>query len=260
MRRVIRLWLTRGLCSAIAAIVLPILSEFGVQLAAEQGFYNNPSHRFWLMVSAAADFVSSWPVFLGVSALAGLVVGLWLDTFLAGQEKKCLPKPVMHLPNCKKDLLQENVRREFARFVLTRLADGRLSCARMLMNLTTQLCRSDDKIKEWVGWGASNAQQKEHEAWEALKASIDSAQTDEELENAFANHYKHFVLAISWIPRVAFTLGCLDNYRQTNDFREVSATNDKIYSDVRDFVMLRPRLRSEVERWAHTDLMTHTPE
>lgn len=156
--------------------------------------------------------------------------------------------------------LPDDVRREFASFVITKLTDRRLLCARMLMKLATQLCRSSDRVKKWVGWGAADAGRNERDAWDVLNAAVDSAKTQDELEEAFAEHYKAFVLQSSWILRAAFTLGCLDSLRESDEFRKVSESYDIAYSEVRCFVLLRTRLRSEIERWGHIDMKTHIPE
>lgn len=86
MRRLLRRLVT-AIASGLAIVVLyPVTSEFFIELAREWGWYEKPSHRLDVAMSAFSSFVSETWFFATTTFFVGLAVGMWVDTFLRRRE------------------------------------------------------------------------------------------------------------------------------------------------------------------------------
>src|SRR5687767_13760526 len=87
MRGVLRRVLTWILGVAFVAIILAVVAEGVIEVLRDKGLYDNAGKRWDSLVSAVLAFVASPLPLAGISALAGLVGGLWLDQLLLKQER-----------------------------------------------------------------------------------------------------------------------------------------------------------------------------
>ncbi|MER0239552.1 hypothetical protein [Fulvimarina sp. MAC8] len=78
MRNLTRKIATWFLVAVVLAIIITVLSEFFIEVAKDKGFYDNAGKRWDRVMGAVADLVTTGYVLYPVTALSGLVAGVWL--------------------------------------------------------------------------------------------------------------------------------------------------------------------------------------
>jgi hypothetical protein len=63
----------------VLAVLAAVIGEFAIGLAREHGLYGSPTKRVEAVLSFLQNQLWFWPI---VAALAGLVVGMWIDSFV----------------------------------------------------------------------------------------------------------------------------------------------------------------------------------
>ena len=81
-RKFIRIATTWILVGFALTILASVVGEFFIELAKEQGLYENPSAKVASMMSLLAEIVRSWWFILALGVFLGAVVALWSDYFL----------------------------------------------------------------------------------------------------------------------------------------------------------------------------------
>ena len=88
MRNTVRAVLTWFLVGGAGAIAVAVLGEWFIHVAEDKGWYANAGRTWDRLMSAIIDFATSSPVIYSMTALGGLVAGVWLDTLLTRREQR----------------------------------------------------------------------------------------------------------------------------------------------------------------------------
>ena len=88
MRRRLRNILTWLLGSVIVVIVVAVIGEFFIEVARDKGLYTDAGARWDRLMNEVVPIVTSPWVLYPLTALAGLVGGMWIDTLMRRQEAR----------------------------------------------------------------------------------------------------------------------------------------------------------------------------
>jgi hypothetical protein len=88
MRSKLREWFQRAFLATLGAILLSVLAQFFIQVAADKGYYSGAGRRWdhsvsWLLTVLSSVYMIALSVFLG-----GVTVGLYFDRALARKEAR----------------------------------------------------------------------------------------------------------------------------------------------------------------------------
>ncbi len=87
MRGRLRKILTVLTSVALLGIAVPVVAEFFIEWAREEGWYSQPGDTAERLMSIAADIALSHWTLYPVTLLLGVTIGLWVDTLLRRSEK-----------------------------------------------------------------------------------------------------------------------------------------------------------------------------
>lgn len=87
MRNTVRAVLTWLLVGGVGAIIVAVLGEWFIHVAEDKGWYSDAGRTWDRVMASIIDFATSAPLLYSVTALGGLVAGVWLDTLLARRER-----------------------------------------------------------------------------------------------------------------------------------------------------------------------------
>ena len=88
----------RGLLLALlVAIILPLVSEFFIRVADEQGFFTNPTGKIRSAMNWLSGFMGNFYFWLALPLIVGLTGGVWLDYLLKKTRKNEITKKPSHI-------------------------------------------------------------------------------------------------------------------------------------------------------------------